>query len=116
MERKRRGIDILALVFATLCILEAIAGLFAQQLYGKMFADIGNAPLPSFTILMLQPSTLIVAGLAPMALVAEGVVRARSESAVLSRCVIAIVTMLTLPAAFCIGMYLPIFALAGAIQ
>jgi hypothetical protein len=115
VERKLRGIDILGLIFATLCMLEAIAGLFAQPVYRKMFADFGTT-LPAFTTLMLRPATLVVAGLAPMLLVAEGAVRARSETAQLIRCVIAIVTMVGLLAGFGIAMYLPIFTLAGSIQ
>lgn len=115
MQRPVRGIDILALVFAIVCLLEAALGLLLQPIYLKMFAEFGSA-LPWFTILMLRPTTLVVIGLLPMVLVVEGLLMRRSETAVLVRCVIAMACALFLVIGFIASVYLPIFSLAGQIH
>lgn len=115
MERQLRGIDILALIFATLCLLEAALGLALQPGYRTMFAEFGGE-LPRWTELMLQPATLVVAGLAPMMLVAEGVLRRRSEQAQFTRCVVALIAAVGLVVGFLAAMYLPLFHIGGAIK
>ena len=114
VDRKLRGIDILGLIFASLCALEAIVGLLMQPVYKRMFADFGAA-LPRLTQLMLNPGTLVIAGFVPLVLVVEGVVRRRSETGQVVRGVVAMVVLVATPMAFFAGMYLPIFSTVDAI-
>ena len=115
MERRLRGVDIVGLIFASLCVLEALGGLLMQPTYRKMFADFGST-LPLITKIMLNPLTLLVAGVVPMALMAEGVLRQRSEAEQLVRCVVGIVGAAGLIVAFVLALYLPVFALAGELH
>lgn len=115
VERKLRGIDILSLGLAAVCVVEAALGLAVQPRYRAMFADFGSA-LPFFTELMLRPATLIVVGLLPMILAVEGVLRRRTEAAQVARSVVAIIVAVGQVAAFFGAMYLPIFTLAGQLE
>lgn len=115
VERSLRGVDLISLGLAALCVVEAGVGLALQPIYLAMFADLGGE-LPFFTQLMLRPVTLIVAGFSPMILAAEGVIRRRSEAAQVARCVAAIITAVGLVAAFFGAMYLPLIRLAGEIR
>ena len=115
MDRPVRGIDILALIFAMACLVEAVIGLLMQPTYLKMFAEFGSA-IPFFTRLMLRPGTMIVAGLLPLGLVIEGVFKRRSEFAMLVRCAIAMGCALLLIVAFIAAIYLPIFSISGSVN
>ena len=115
MDRPVRGIDILALIFATACVVAAVIGLMLQPTYLKMFAEFGSA-LPRFTWLMLKPATMIVAGLLPMGLVIEAVFKQRSEAAVLVRCAIAMACAIFLVIAFIAAVYLPVFGMMREID
>lgn len=115
MERKLRGVDIVGLFFASLCVFEAIGGLILQPSYRKMFQDF-SSELPLITTLMLNPLTLLVAGVLPMALMAEGVLRQRSEGAQLARCVVGMVSSAGLIVGFLMALYLPMFRLSETIK
>jgi type II secretory pathway component PulF len=115
MERRLRGVDILAMIFATLCILEAVAGLLLQPTYLRMFAEFGST-LPVFTRIMLSPIPLIVAGFLPMVLVVEGMLRGRSEVGQVARCALAIAAMAGMLVSFLVAMYLPMLELSGQIR
>ena len=115
MDRPVRGIDILALIFATACVVEAVLGLMLQPIYLKMFAEFGSE-LPIITRLILRPATMIVVGLLPMGLVIEAVFKRRSEAAVLVRCAIAMACAIFLVIAFIAAMYLPVFSMGRAIN
>jgi type II secretory pathway component PulF len=86
-----------------------------QPTYRKMFADFG-AELPWITIVMLSPLTLLIAGVVPMALMAEGVLRQRSEGGQLLRCVVGMVVAGGLIAGFLVALYLPMFRLSETLH
>jgi uncharacterized membrane protein len=115
MERKLRGVDIVGLFFASLCVFEAIVGLMLQPTYLKMFRDFSTS-LPPLTRIMLNPATLLIGGLIPMALMAEGVLRQRSEGSQLARCVVAMIGSAGLIVGFVAAIYLPMIGLAAEIH
>ena len=115
MERKLRGVDIVGLFFASLCVFEMIGGLMLQPSYWAVFRDFGST-VPLFTALMLSPITLLVAGVMPMALMAEGVLRQRSEQHQLVRCVVAMIGSAGLVVGFVAAIYLPMIGLAAEIH
>lgn len=113
MERLR-GIDILALFFASVCLFEAVVEIRMQPTYLAMFKEFG-AELPLFTRLMLNPGVVMLAGLLPVLFVAEGVLRRRSEASQVVRCVVAIIAAISLVAGFIGALYLPIVRMNGVI-
>ena len=115
MERQLRGVDVLALIFAGVCLVEAGVGLFLQPVYRHMLAEF-QTTLPLATAFMLHPATLVVFGLSPMLLVGEGVIRKRSEAAQVARCVVVIVLAVGLVIGFWAAMYLPLTQPAALIR
>lgn len=115
MEQRLRGVDIIGIIFAILCMLEAMVALLMQPTWMRMFADFGSE-LPWFTRIMLSPATALVVGFTPIVLMAEGVLRRRSEPSQVARCVVAIVAALGLLVGPIAAVYLPIFSLAGRIK
>ncbi|MDP1825023.1 MAG: hypothetical protein Q8L48_17330 [Archangium sp.] len=114
MERFR-GVDILGLLLGGLCLVEAVVGLGLQPGYRAMFNDF-QATLPLVTRVMLQPVTLVVAGVGPLLLVGEGVLRKRSEVAQVARCAVALFAVIGLMVAFVVATYLPVFQLGATIE
>lgn len=102
-----RGIDILALFFATVCLLEAAVCLVLQPGYRTLFEEFASE-VPALTRVMLRPATLVVLGTLPLAAVAEGVWRRRSERALIGLTVVALVSAIALVFAFGWAMYLPL--------
>ena len=115
MEQKLRGVDIVGLFFASLCVFEAVGGVILQPSYRRVFADFGST-LPPFTALMLNPLTLLIAGVMPMTLMAEGVLRQRNETAQLARVVVAMIGSVGLIVGYVAAIYLPMIGLAGEIH
>ena len=112
---KLRGVDIVGLFFASLCVFEAVGGLVLQPSYRKVFQDFGST-IPLITSLMLNPITLLIAGVVPMALMAEGVLRQRSEKTQLLRCIVGMIGSAGLIAGFVAAIYLPMIGLAAEIH
>ena len=110
-----RGIDILALLFATIGLIEAVVCLVLQPGYRQLFTEFATA-LPPVTVLMLQPATLVVMGLVPLAVVSEGVWRRRSERTLIGLTVMAIVCAIALVVVFGVAMYLPLWSIADAVR
>lgn len=110
-----RGVDILGLMLGGLCLVEAVVGLALQPGYRAMFNDF-QATLPLLTRVMLQPVTLVVAGVGPLLLIAEGVLRKRSEVAQIARCVVALCAVIGLVVAFVAATYLPVFQLGATVE
>ncbi|HEY0881796.1 MAG TPA: hypothetical protein VGD87_09705 [Archangium sp.] len=115
MEPKMRGIDILALFFATVGLIEAVVCLVLQPGYRQLFTEFATA-LPPLTVLMLQPATLVVWGLVPLLVVSEGVWRRRSERTLIALTVMAIVCAIALVVVFGVAMYLPLWSVADAVR
>ena len=115
MERKLRGVDIVGLFFSSLCVFESLAGLMVQSSYRKLLEDFGSS-LPLITRIMLNPLTLLVTGVVPMALMAEGVLRQRAEGEQVARGVVGMIVAVGLVVGFLIALYLPMFTLAGQIN
>jgi hypothetical protein len=106
MERRLRGIDVLGLLLAGVCLVEMAIGLAAQPRFASMLADFGISRTPLAT-LMLAPAPLVVIGLLPLALVAEGILARRAEAAMVARSIVAIVVGLGLALAFLGALTLP---------
>ena len=106
MERRLRGIDVIGILLAGVCLAEMAVGLAAQPRFGSMLADFGVALSP-LARLMLAPAPLVAIGLLPLALVVEGILRRRSEAAMVARCIVAIVVGLGLALAFLGALTLP---------
>ena len=106
MERRLRGIDVIGILVACVCLVETAVGLAAQPRFRSMLADFGVALSP-MARLMLAPAPLVAIGLLPLALVVEGIFNRRTEAAMVARGIVAIVGLglaltflgaLTLPA------------------
>lgn len=110
-----RGIDILALFFATVGLIEAVVCLVLQPGYRALFTEFASA-LPPLTVLMLRPGTLVALGLVPLAVVSESVWRRRSERTLIGLTVMAIVTAIALVVLFALAMYLPLFSIADEVR
>lgn len=115
MEPKLRGIDILGLLFGTIGLVESAVGLVLQPGYRALFLEFTGG-VPPLTRLMLEPATLIVTGLVPLAFVAEGVLRRRSERQLIARTVVALVSALALVAVFALAMWLPLAKVAEDVK
>ncbi len=114
MEQRLRGVDIIGIIFAVLCMIEGSIALLMQPTWMRMFAEFGSE-LPYLTRIMLSPITALVVGFTPLVLVAEGVVRRRSEVSQVARCVVAIVAAAGLLVGSIAALYLPIVTLAGSV-
>lgn len=110
-----RGVDILGLLLGGLCLVEAVVGLALQPGYRAMFNDF-QTTVPLLTRVMLQPVTLVAAGVGPLLLIGEGVLRKRSEVAQVLRCVVALCAVIGLMVAFVAAMYLPVFHMGATIE
>lgn len=115
MEQRLRGIDIVGLVVAFVCLVEAVVGVVVQPSYQRLFTDFA-VELPWITRAMLHPLAALLPALVPAVLVGEGVARRRSERAMVVRVVIAIALMLVGPVVFLVATYLPIFTVSGQIK
>lgn len=115
MEPRLRGVDILGLFFGTVCLLEAAVGLVLQPGYRTLFDEFAGS-LPGLTRVMLEPATMIVLGALPLGFVAEGVLRRRSERALVARVVVAIVCGVALVVVFSVAMWLPLSNLAQQVK
>ncbi|MFZ5444053.1 MAG: hypothetical protein ACOZQL_28875 [Myxococcota bacterium] len=115
MEQRLRGIDIVGIVVALVCLVEAIVGVAVQPSYRRLFEDF-SVQLPALTRFVLHPLSALLPALVPAIVVGEGIARRRSERGMVARVVVAIALMLIGPALFLIGSYLPIFTVAGAVK
>lgn len=86
-----------------------------QATFGKMFTDFGGE-LPALTLLCLRPWFPLVLGLLPLGLVLDGLLRQVAPPGRVVRAVSAAVLAVLAPVLFLVGVYLPIFSLAGAIR
>jgi hypothetical protein len=114
MEQRLRGIDILALFFGTVGLVEAVVCLVLQPGYRQLFTEFASS-IPAFTRLMLQPATLIILGAVPLAVAAEGVWRRRSERVLIGLTVMTIACAIALVVAFALAMYLPLIQLSESV-
>jgi peptidoglycan/LPS O-acetylase OafA/YrhL len=114
MERSR-GIDVVALALSALLLVEGVLLALAQRSFALMFRDFG-ATLPLPTRLFIQPAFPIGVALVGGAFALEGVIRRRSEGALLARVISVLVLAAALLIGFFVAMYAPIFNTAGDIR
>lgn len=114
-EQRLRGIDIIGIVVALVCLVEAIVGLAVQPSYQRLFTDFA-VQLPALTRFVLHPLSALLPALLPATIVAEGVARRRTERGMVARVVVAIALMLAGPVIFLVGTYLPLFLISGQIK
>ena len=115
MEPRLRGIDVVGLLFGTICLVESAVCLVLQPGYRTLFREFASH-VPGLTRLMLEPATLIVTGLVPLAFVAEGVLRRRTERELIARTVVALAAALALVAVFALAMWLPLAQVAEDVK
>lgn len=101
-----------ALIVSALGVLWGLVASFAiAPVFLKMFADF-SSPVPQLTQLMVKPWAPLGLAVGCFAIVASST---RLEAKWLALTV-SLVTTLAQPALFLVAMYLPIFAIAGAIK
>jgi hypothetical protein len=108
--------EVVGFAFGALSLLwSAFAVIHLRPTFGKMFADFAG-PLPGFTLLCLQPWFPILLGLAPWVVVGDSVMRGASTRGRAIRLGVTIFLTFALPGLFVVGIYLPIFSVAAAIE
>lgn len=110
------GFDVAGLGACVFAIVFALYAIFrAQPSFERSLSELGSA-LPAFTVLCLSPGFVIVVALLPIVVVSDGILRRVSLKGRAIRMVIAVVLAVLGPAMFALGMYLPIFAMAAAVE
>ncbi|MFT3707821.1 MAG: hypothetical protein QM817_09205 [Archangium sp.] len=109
-----RGIDIVAVAIAVVLLIEGVLLAVAQRTFALMFRDFA-AELPFITQLFIRPAFPIAVALIGVVIALEGVVRRRSERAMLGRVVASLVIAAALLIGFFVAMYAPIFGVASAV-
>jgi type II secretory pathway component PulF len=110
------AVDLVGLGFAVLGLLWAtVAVLLVAPSFATMFADLGGQ-LPTFTRLCLSRWFPFLIGSVPLAVAMVGPVLRAERPTRLLLMGLSIVLSLAMPAIFLVGMYLPIFSIAGSIK
>lgn len=111
--RSLTGLDIVALAVSAISLLLIVACTFmVLPHFASMFADFGGE-LPAVTRLVLTPWFPPAMGLIAPAIAAEAIARHQART---ERLIVAIVLAVALPTLGLIGLYLPIFTIAGSIK
>ncbi len=108
--------DAVGLTFSGICLMwTAVAELYVAPLFLKMFADF-NSRLPTLTLLCVTWWFPAILGLLPLALTLASMLSRAPRDARLLTTIAAVLLTLMAPAIFLLGMYMPLWSIAGTIE